>query len=204
MLVDGVKWACGPCVRGHRVSTCEHHDRPLIRIKRKGRPFSTCHICKKAPCSTPRKHYKLKKTSKIREIKSSPENPIASRVSSRSTHPCLPLAPRPTETSAISPTMLPPFKIKDGERAHAPRPPDAPLGMDNRLSTVVDHPPRQQPVPVERNWESCISPKPSFFHVCGKYPPPELGAGEPTRTSPVPNLPPPRTLFRRSGTLCSR
>lgn len=25
MLIDGEKWACEACVRGHRVTTCKHH-----------------------------------------------------------------------------------------------------------------------------------------------------------------------------------
>ncbi|OJJ58151.1 hypothetical protein ASPSYDRAFT_119501, partial [Aspergillus sydowii CBS 593.65] len=60
MLIDGEKWACEACVRGHRVSTCKHHDRPLIRINRKGRPFSTCSICNCTPCNLPEEHNKLK------------------------------------------------------------------------------------------------------------------------------------------------
>ncbi|KNG82852.1 hypothetical protein ANOM_008634 [Aspergillus nomiae NRRL 13137] len=61
MLIDGEKWACEACVRGHRVTTCKHHDRPLIRINRKGRPFSTCSVCNNTPCPTPEEHTKLKR-----------------------------------------------------------------------------------------------------------------------------------------------
>lgn len=25
MLIDGQKWACEACIRGHRVSSCKHH-----------------------------------------------------------------------------------------------------------------------------------------------------------------------------------
>ncbi|PYH89492.1 copper-fist-domain-containing protein [Aspergillus ellipticus CBS 707.79] len=61
MLIDGEKWACEACVRGHRVTTCKHHDRPLIRINRKGRPFATCPICSRTPCASPDAHNKLKR-----------------------------------------------------------------------------------------------------------------------------------------------
>ncbi|KOC16070.1 hypothetical protein AFLA70_376g000961 [Aspergillus flavus AF70] len=73
MLVDGVKWACGPCVRGHRVSTCEHHDRTLIRINRKGRPFVTCSVCNETPCPKPREHYKVQHSSRVKKTKPAPE-----------------------------------------------------------------------------------------------------------------------------------
>ncbi|KAL4964849.1 putative Cu-dependent DNA-binding protein [Aspergillus stella-maris] len=66
MLIDGEKWACEACVRGHRVSTCKHHDRPLTRINRKGRPYSTCSICNCTPCSSPEEHTKLKREAELR------------------------------------------------------------------------------------------------------------------------------------------
>ncbi|CAG8270646.1 unnamed protein product [Penicillium salamii] len=46
MLVDGEKWACEACVRGHRVSSCHHSDRPLTHINKKGRPVSQCTHCR--------------------------------------------------------------------------------------------------------------------------------------------------------------
>ncbi|KAL1963425.1 hypothetical protein VTN77DRAFT_8326 [Rasamsonia byssochlamydoides] len=58
MLIDGEKWACEACVRGHRVSSCRHHDRPLIRINKKGRPFSVCRLCR-GPCKDREEHSKL-------------------------------------------------------------------------------------------------------------------------------------------------
>lgn len=37
MLIKGEKWACEACVRGHRVSNCQHADRPLQHINKKVR-----------------------------------------------------------------------------------------------------------------------------------------------------------------------
>ncbi|KKK16808.1 hypothetical protein AOCH_003312 [Aspergillus ochraceoroseus] len=34
MLIDGEKWACEACVRGHRVTTCKHHGRASGRHAR--------------------------------------------------------------------------------------------------------------------------------------------------------------------------
>ncbi|KAI0129407.1 hypothetical protein BJ170DRAFT_700687 [Xylariales sp. AK1849] len=46
MIVDGEKYACDACVRGHRVSNCQHSDRPLQHINKKGRPVSQCQHCR--------------------------------------------------------------------------------------------------------------------------------------------------------------
>ncbi|KAK0641079.1 hypothetical protein B0T16DRAFT_207421 [Cercophora newfieldiana] len=46
MLINGEKWACEACVRGHRVSNCQHQDRPLQHINKKGRPVSQCSHCR--------------------------------------------------------------------------------------------------------------------------------------------------------------
>ncbi|CCD23342.1 Haa1p NDAI_0B03070 [Naumovozyma dairenensis CBS 421] len=46
VLINGVKYACERCIRGHRVTTCNHTDQPLMMIKPKGRPSTTCAYCK--------------------------------------------------------------------------------------------------------------------------------------------------------------
>ncbi|GAA5891558.1 hypothetical protein JCM8208_007323 [Rhodotorula glutinis] len=46
MLIDGVKFACEPCIRGHRQATCAHTDRPLREIARRGRPVTACAACR--------------------------------------------------------------------------------------------------------------------------------------------------------------
>ncbi|CAN6659727.1 hypothetical protein TRVA0_031S01728 [Trichomonascus vanleenenianus] len=52
VFIDGVKYACERCIRGHRVTACQHIDQPLTMIKRKGRPSTQCQHC--------REHRKLK------------------------------------------------------------------------------------------------------------------------------------------------
>ncbi|PKY05120.1 copper-fist-domain-containing protein [Aspergillus campestris IBT 28561] len=111
MLIDGEKWACEACVRGHRVTTCKHHDRPLTKINRKGRPFSTCAVCNLTPCPTPDDHARLRRAEKQRSdsLSHTSTTPPA-RVSSRSspTH-LVPIAPRPPTTQSPSPNnSLPP------------------------------------------------------------------------------------------------
>ncbi|KAJ1978129.1 copper-binding transcription factor [Dimargaris xerosporica] len=46
VYIDGQKFACEKCIKGHRASTCNHHDRNLIPIRRKGRPVSQCATCR--------------------------------------------------------------------------------------------------------------------------------------------------------------
>ncbi|KAH7385988.1 hypothetical protein BKA66DRAFT_66751 [Pyrenochaeta sp. MPI-SDFR-AT-0127] len=36
------KVACGPCIRGHRSSKCDHRDRVLVEVRKPGRPLSSC------------------------------------------------------------------------------------------------------------------------------------------------------------------
>ncbi|GAA5986965.1 hypothetical protein JCM10908_000971 [Rhodotorula pacifica] len=46
VLVDGVKYACQQCIKGHRSSKCTHSTRPLTEIRKKGRPATQCAHCK--------------------------------------------------------------------------------------------------------------------------------------------------------------
>lgn len=41
-MINGVKFACEPCMRGHRSSKCTHSDRILIKVRKPGRPLSSC------------------------------------------------------------------------------------------------------------------------------------------------------------------
>lgn len=38
ILIDGVKYSCLECIRGHRSTLCQHDKRPLLLVKKKGRP----------------------------------------------------------------------------------------------------------------------------------------------------------------------
>lgn len=46
VVINGVKYACETCIRGHRAAQCTHTDGPLQMIRRKGRPSTTCGHCK--------------------------------------------------------------------------------------------------------------------------------------------------------------
>lgn len=46
--------------------TTPHTDRPVIRIKRKGRPFATCTICNATPCTAPIEHARAKRDAELK------------------------------------------------------------------------------------------------------------------------------------------
>ncbi|KAB5513028.1 copper fist DNA binding domain-containing protein [Coniochaeta sp. 2T2.1] len=46
MLIDGIRFACNTCIRGHRAAQCQHNDRPLHLVRGKGRPVSQCGHCR--------------------------------------------------------------------------------------------------------------------------------------------------------------
>ncbi|KAI0825403.1 hypothetical protein BC628DRAFT_1374965 [Trametes gibbosa] len=46
VYVNDKKFACESCIKGHRSSSCQHADRPLFEIKKKGRPVSQCERCR--------------------------------------------------------------------------------------------------------------------------------------------------------------
>lgn len=46
ILIEGKKFACDTCIKGHRSSACKHTDRPLFEIQKKGRPITQCTHCR--------------------------------------------------------------------------------------------------------------------------------------------------------------
>lgn len=42
-MIDGVKVACGACIRGHRSTKCDHYgSRVMIPVRKPGRPLTSC------------------------------------------------------------------------------------------------------------------------------------------------------------------
>ncbi|KAI0200919.1 hypothetical protein F4808DRAFT_470099 [Astrocystis sublimbata] len=51
-VIDGVKVACIPCIRGHRSTKCTHQsERVMIPVRKPGRPLSSCPHQKGKPCN---------------------------------------------------------------------------------------------------------------------------------------------------------
>ncbi|GAA6060848.1 hypothetical protein JCM10212_005266 [Sporobolomyces blumeae] len=46
MLIEGIKFSCTPCIKGHRQANCNHQDRELFEVKRRGRPITACDDCR--------------------------------------------------------------------------------------------------------------------------------------------------------------
>ncbi|KAF8863181.1 copper-fist-domain-containing protein [Acephala macrosclerotiorum] len=41
-VINGFKYSCEPCIRGHRATSCKHTDRILIEVRKPGRPLESC------------------------------------------------------------------------------------------------------------------------------------------------------------------
>ncbi|KAN0119735.1 copper-fist domain containing protein [Hyaloscypha variabilis] len=41
-LINGCKYSCEPCIRGHRATSCAHTDRILLEVRKPGRPLESC------------------------------------------------------------------------------------------------------------------------------------------------------------------
>lgn len=51
-VVQGLKVACGPCIRGHRSTKCQHGDeRVMLLVRKPGRPLSACPHPRDIPCN---------------------------------------------------------------------------------------------------------------------------------------------------------
>jgi len=46
VFVNGQKFACESCIKGHRSSGCHHTERVLFKIEKKGRPSTQCDKCR--------------------------------------------------------------------------------------------------------------------------------------------------------------
>ncbi|ORY98989.1 copper fist DNA binding domain-domain-containing protein [Syncephalastrum racemosum] len=46
IIIDNVKYACHSCIKGHRSSQCNHSERTLLPVRRKGRPITQCAQCR--------------------------------------------------------------------------------------------------------------------------------------------------------------
>lgn len=46
VFIDGKKFACQACIKGHRSTNCSHTDRTLLEIGKKGRPPTQCTHCR--------------------------------------------------------------------------------------------------------------------------------------------------------------
>ncbi|KAI8327045.1 copper fist DNA binding domain-containing protein, partial [Choanephora cucurbitarum] len=44
--MDGIRYACASCIRGHRVKQCQHQDRPLMVLAKRGRQITQCSHCR--------------------------------------------------------------------------------------------------------------------------------------------------------------
>ncbi|KAI9598291.1 copper fist DNA binding domain-containing protein [Syncephalis fuscata] len=58
ILRNGEKYACLTCIKGHRVAGCNHNDRDLVLVRRRGRPSTQCEHCRRLRTSSRKVHTK--------------------------------------------------------------------------------------------------------------------------------------------------
>ena len=46
IVVNGKKYACNSCIKGHRSGKCNHKNRELLELQPKGRPKTQCAHCR--------------------------------------------------------------------------------------------------------------------------------------------------------------
>ncbi|ORE11825.1 hypothetical protein CU097_010723 [Rhizopus azygosporus] len=46
IIINNIKYACEKCIQGHRSSRCDHRERKLVAVRKKGRPISQCDSCR--------------------------------------------------------------------------------------------------------------------------------------------------------------
>lgn len=88
MYINGIKYACITCIKGHRSSSCSHVERPLIEIRKKGRPPNHCKDCKN---KTKKPHIQCgcKKDSPPLSMYPTPTMNPACLAHSDNMHPCI-------------------------------------------------------------------------------------------------------------------
>ncbi|KAI0369962.1 hypothetical protein BV20DRAFT_967322 [Pilatotrama ljubarskyi] len=108
VYVNDKKFACESCIKGHRSSNCQHTDRPLFEIKKKGRPVSQCERCRELR-KTKRMHSKCTCTSPSTAEAGPSSQALASKAES-ATDPSV-LKPKTRRFKPIAPAL--PNGIKD-------------------------------------------------------------------------------------------
>ncbi|OBZ85102.1 hypothetical protein A0J61_06844 [Choanephora cucurbitarum] len=116
MLMNGEKWACETCIKGHRATHCKHTDRKLVLVKKKGRPSTQCKRCKElrvmhGKIQTPTKRHvttNLNTPPVIRKKQSETLRPIAPKQKETVTSCCGNKYPSPKPNhQSVSPPPLP-------------------------------------------------------------------------------------------------
>ncbi|KZT68751.1 hypothetical protein DAEQUDRAFT_727393 [Daedalea quercina L-15889] len=120
VYVNDQKFACESCIKGHRSSSCQHTDRPLFEIKKKGRPVSQCEKCRELR-KTKRMHNRCTCGSGS-SIVPCVQNPSSSSSKSRRFKPIAPALPNglkslPPETVQSPPQAGPSAKVTTSPRS---------------------------------------------------------------------------------------
>ncbi|KAI8972366.1 copper fist DNA binding domain-containing protein [Pilobolus umbonatus] len=158
MLIHGEKWACETCIKGHRATHCQHNDRHLVLIKKKGRPSTQCEKCRELRVVR-QLHVKCECEVKKTSIHRKKEN-VSKITKKRRTDTLRPLAPK------LDTPNIPEHRPIAVLRPSSPPTPIMPIGDNSPLQTPTCYTPPLQPSTASctsfqsSNTSCCTSPLP--------------------------------------------
>lgn len=157
VLLNGQKFACQSCIKGHRSSSCNHKDRPLFEIRKKGRPVSQCDACR---------HLRRTKKLHVKCLCDGRRDPEADIGPVEIQSPCASSGKTVGRKIPLIPTL--PNGIKDLQSIPSPTTEDA-MSISKLASIPEAHAKRPSPSPVEEQTcapvRSCCSRKPTTGSV---------------------------------------
>ncbi|KAI1172077.1 hypothetical protein F4777DRAFT_21333 [Nemania sp. FL0916] len=104
-VIDGIKVACVPCIRGHRSTKCTHQaERVMVPVRKPGRPLTSCPHPKGKPCTCNNITAAIPRNGKCQCGTAEPEG-IDTRVVTKT-------EPSASEAAPMSPTRPAPFRIQ--------------------------------------------------------------------------------------------
>ncbi|SAL96502.1 hypothetical protein [Absidia glauca] len=210
MLIDGKKVACGKkkrqnaltfvtgansfstlcemlatCIKGHRATHCKHKDRPMVEIKKKGRPATQCPRCRElrvvrqlhVKCSC-YEEQELKRARTVIDQDSKMINKLVIDISKANLRA---IAPRPKQLADHPLQQKPPFISDQNILSPSPyafpsprtsssspslSPPAPPMSPCTNLSVVSPSTPQKHDLPKPIS----LSPAPTTASCCSSSP----------------------------------
>jgi hypothetical protein len=108
-LINGIKMACEPCIRGHRSTKCTHaSERLMVPVRKPGRPLSTCPHPASRPCSCAAVTAAIPRRQKCHCGTSSSDSPDVKSETE---------TPTPLDSTPASPTRAPPLHANRIQKA---------------------------------------------------------------------------------------
>ncbi|KZS87991.1 hypothetical protein SISNIDRAFT_460249 [Sistotremastrum niveocremeum HHB9708] len=126
------KFACETCIKGHRSTACNHTQRPLFEIKKKGRPATQCDHCRE-----------LRKTKQVHvkcQCESREDRPAAPPILKRAPKPSVLAFPQGLQSEAHDTSSDGHSSFRDSSRPPSPKPSIRSLALSTSSSSAPPSP----------------------------------------------------------------